>query len=917
MDQKIRGVMAKPILASDIDGTLLPLEDNEHHKRDLLSINELVDAEKVDLILVTGRDIGSTRQVVRESGLPWPRFMIVAMGTEIYWCHKERDSVPEEIVEYGNHLRALAPDFSTSDLAYLLRDIEGLELRPAPKQGPFKLSYFARPTPSNEMALAEAGGPRDVERSLNEMLAERVGQVTERLRQSGVSNARVVSSVNPVWQSAMIDVLPSMVSKAYAIDWWVENQNLSRESIIFCGDSGNDLDAFTAGYKTVVVANAERSVARKAFEFHESQTWRNRFRLSPKSATSGVLEGLRWFGAVSDPDRTEPEMLGATVMSHDTCFFRVWAPRKKNISVCREGAETDGAPVSLVKRDDGYYAAEVSGFRAGDKYRYIINGEHRRADPVSSFQPDGVHEASQIVDHDRFPWQDQANGYVGVTRRDLVIYEMHFGTFTREGTYLAAIDRIADLVSLGVTAIEVLPLAQCSGSRNWGYDGVYLFAPSNNYGTPDDFRRFVDECHAVGIAVIVDVVYNHLGPEGNYLKEFAPYFSRKHGTPWGDALDFDGKHHAAACRFVIENVRYWLQKFHVDGLRLDAVHFMFDDRPANEAILQQVRREVDRVAEDCNWPIHLIGEANIYDHCLLYPEGERGYDAIWADDIMHSIYGVMRPELNLAHRDYRGPQDLAEALEYGYLYTGPKLSRVDAKERQRLHGGDRDEEGCESIDRKYLERLVVGLQTHDCVGNHPQGLRFHQLTDYETQQTASALTMFYPSIPIIFMGEEQATDSPFMFFVDFGNPSLQRAVDRGRKSEYSQHQWKGALNPSDYMAFRRSKCINSPNEGMLMWYRQLISLRRQLSSVGLISAENLRIECDHMVNRYGYRYEDSETGWIQVQANLGRMETLSEFNVPLAGEVLLASDNVVRATAGEEKAISLPANSVVITGELA
>ena len=295
-----------------------------------------------------------------------------------------------------------------------------------------------------------------------------------------------------------------------------------------------------------------------------------------------------------------------------------------------------------------------------------------------------MHGESQVFDPDSFAWTDQQ--WLGIAKRDLVIYELHVGAFTAAGTFRAAIERLHELVELGITAIEIMPVAQSPGRWNWGYDGVGLFAVRNTYGAPDDFKAFVDACHEQGIAVLLDVVYNHLGPEGNYLGDFGPYFSRKHRTPWGEAFNYDGRHAPRVRRFVIENALRRLDEYHLDGLRLDAAHFMFDD--SDPHILGQLRDEVARFAGQKGRTLHLMAETNVYDHRLLATgdTGRSGFDAIWCDCLMHAVYSHGVPDVRLTSRKYAGAPDIAEALERGFLYTGPVMTR-----RDRLTGRRRKE----------------------------------------------------------------------------------------------------------------------------------------------------------------------------------------------------------------------------------
>ena len=533
--------------------------------------------------------------------------------------------------------------------------------------------------------------------------------------------------------------------------------------------------------------------------------------------------------------------------------FRVWAPLAKRVKlkiVHRDGARESVLDWHRMRPDgDGFFSIEIKA-AAGTLYRYKIDENPGRPDPRSRFQPFGVHGPSQVVDSDTYQWQD--NDWQGVSKRDLVIYELHLGSFTSQGTYIGAIERLDDLVDLGITAIEILPLAQSPGKWNWGYDGVNFFAPRNTFGTPDELKSFVDACHARGLAVIIDVVYNHVGPEGNYLSDFGPYASQKHGTPWGDALNFDEQHADQVRQFVIDNVLFWIDEFHFDGLRLDAVHYMFDDSSVH--ILDSIRVAFRQHQSTLDRKTYLIGEANIYDSDLVGAPHikEEHYDAIWSDCIMHSIIKIGHPDLKLTDREYQFT-DLAESLEHGYIFAAPKAVRVTNELRKKHHPAG---------SRKFVESMITALQTHDSVGNHPHGSRLHQLTSVDFQMAAAPLILLYPSIPMIFMGEESAIESPFPFFADFEDQRLRNAVDRGRKHEYPHHNWQGSPLPSNSQAFYSS--VFNPadeNQRVKKWYATILAFRKKGIDAGWLDVENLSFHFDleNHVYRLNYQHGNSMT----------------------------------------------------------
>ncbi len=526
------------------------------------------------------------------------------------------------------------------------------------------------------------------------------------------------------------------------------------------------------------------------------------------------------------------------------------------------------------------------------RYQYVLNDRQRYPDPASSFQPEGVHAASQIIDHGSFPWTDQ--DWPGVAKHDLIIYELHVGTFTPAGTFRAAIERLPELLQLGITAVEAMPVAQTPGSWNWGYDGVGLFAVNQTYGEPDDFKAFVDACHRCGLAVILDVVYNHLGPEGNYLAKFGPYFSDQHHTPWGEALDVDGAESGPIRRYVRENAIHWLDRYHLDGLRLDAVHFIPADQ--SPTMLDDICRDIADFAQTTRRTIHVIAETNVYDEELLTASENRpAYDAIWCDCLMHAIYSQALPDLRLTHRDYQGAKDVATALRHGYLYHGRQPSRVVAEPDEKL-AAHREQK---------MAELVTALQTHDSVGNHARGLRLHALTSKSYQKAAAGLTLLFPTIPLIFMGEEYAANSPFPFFVDFEDLHLREAVDEGRVREYPQKVWGAVPSPSERTTFESAKLagLESGDAEMFAWYQQLIELRKLGLAEGWLTRLLYDIRWRPWPRRFRLAIQELEwnsgacANAITARQVVSNAE-LKPLQVALEGRLLLSSEPMTPSTDG-------------------
>ena len=560
--------------------------------------------------------------------------------------------------------------------------------------------------------------------------------------------------------------------------------------------------------------------------------------------------------------------LGAIPSKNGKTIFRVWAPYANDLQLVIPSTDQQ----KMFSRAQGYWELEFD-CEPGTPYGFSIDGGDPRADPVSRFQPEGVHGLSEVVDPS-FDWNDQ--DWKGITLEDLIIYEMHVGAFTQEGTFLAAIDRLGELAELGVTAIELMPIATAAGRWNWGYDGVNFFAPSANYGRPEDFRKFVDAAHAIGLGVILDVVYNHFGPEGNYLAEFGPYLSENHSTAWGAAPNFDGDHSTEVREFFIGNAIYWLEEFHLDGLRIDAAHCTKDD--GSNHILAEICDRVAAWQAANSQNVIMIAESNVYDPEIVADarQGGIGFDAQWCDDFLHSVFAVFRPGEQLSHRQYEPWSDLEQVLECGFVYQGTL-----AKPRFRPH----------VTERVDTSSLVYSIQNHDFIGNHPLGQRLHQLTSIEQSKAAAALLCLLPSIPMLFMGEEFASPNSFGFFVDFQDPALQQSVVDGRKREYPQHDWSSGLLPTSPEAFQSAK-IGAVEDGELQvrdFYRNVIAIRKRWRRKSLLADEHVTI-CAQEQNRVFevlYRSGEEHAVVVVTLADQPLGETRPEF-----GHCILSSSNV-------------------------
>ncbi|HEX7125217.1 MAG TPA: malto-oligosyltrehalose trehalohydrolase, partial [Thermodesulfobacteriota bacterium] len=501
--------------------------------------------------------------------------------------------------------------------------------------------------------------------------------------------------------------------------------------------------------------------------------------------------------------------LGATPLPDGRVAFRVWAPRCRSLEV--EVTPAGGAPVRVAAARDaeGYYEAVVEG-GPGLRYRYVLDGERARPDPAARALPDGVHGAAEVVDMGAFVWSDAA--WRGRPLHEYVVYELHVGTFTPEGTFEAVIGRLADLRALGVTAIELMPVASFPGDRNWGYDGVGLYAPQRSYGGPEGLARLVDACHEQGLCVVLDVVYNHLGPEGNYLAEFGPYFTDRHKTPWGDAVNFDGPDSAPVRRFVVENAVRWVTEFHVDALRLDAVHGIVDDSPVH--ILRELNDAVQRAARRAGRAVHVIAESDLNDRRVIDRVSAGGYGlaAQWSDDFHHALHALVTGERSGYYADFGRVDQLVKAYTEGFVYTGQRSTY-----RGRPHGTpSRDLPG---------ERFVVFAQNHDQVGNRALGDRLPR----EARPLAAFCILLSPYTPLLFMGEEYGEDAPFQFFTDHVDAEIADATREGRRREFAafaQFAGEEVPDPQDPATFARSKLTGRGDERLRGLFGDLLRMRR-------------------------------------------------------------------------------------------
>ena len=510
-----------------------------------------------------------------------------------------------------------------------------------------------------------------------------------------------------------------------------------------------------------------------------------------------------------------------------TTTFRVWAPTAGSVEV--ELVDSMAQKIPLQRH--GEYFQGTLPAAAGDRYWYWLDGALRRPDPASCSQPDGVHGPSQVRDLS-FAWSDSR--WQGIALDKYIFYELHVGTFTPEGTFDGAISRLDYLCELGITAVELMPVAQFPGKRNWGYDGTFLFAPQNSYGGPDGLKRLVDACHGRGLAVTLDVVYNHLGPEGNYLHGFGPYFTDRYRTPWGDAINFDGPGSDEVRHFFISNALYWISEFHMDALRLDAVHGIYDFSALH--ILQELTDTVHLHGAALGRQIHLIAESDLNDVRMINSPKSGGYglDAQWNDDFHHALRALLTGDKAGYYGDFGKISHLATSFREGFVLSGG-YSTV----RKRRHGN--------SSAAVPPCRLVVFSQNHDQVGNRMRGERSDEHLSTRQLKLAAATVLLSPYLPLLFMGEEYAETAPFPYFVNHGDPELMESVRQGRLTEFSGFTHQGAPpDPGLESTFLSAKVFpEQRSEGghqqIYSFYQELIRLRKECPAFAGLRRDEMQI----------------------------------------------------------------------------
>ena len=571
--------------------------------------------------------------------------------------------------------------------------------------------------------------------------------------------------------------------------------------------------------------------------------------------------------------------------------FSVWAPEARAVAVRIESVSCPLQPT-----DGGWWKGSVESARDQTRYFFQVDNGEPVPDPRSPYQPEGIDGPSQIVDHSRFLWTDAR--WQARPLSSGVIYELHIGTFTPEGTFLSTIERLDYLVALGITHVEIMPVNEFSGRAGWGYDGVDLFAPHHAYGTPDDLKQLVDACHSKGLAVLLDVVYNHFGPAGNYLSRFGPYFTDAYNTPWGSAVNLDQEGCLEVRRFFLDNAAMWLRDYHFDGLRLDAIHAYFDHSAIH--FLEELSSEVDALSSHLGRYFVLIAESDLNDPRVVTPReaGGFGINAQWSDDFHHALHTVLTGENNGYYQDFGALSHLGKALTEAFVYNG-----AYSPNRNRRHG-----------------RPIVGLsghhflayaQNHDQIGNRANGERLSHLASLGRTKIAAALVLTSAYVPMLFQGEEFGASSPFQYFTHHEDPELARKVSEGRRNEFSTFGWEPdrVPDPQDPKTFQRSKLCwdeleHPPHSELLAWHKKLISLRSMHSCLTDGRMENVDVRCNDTAS-----WLTVKRGSVEVICNLGKSRQRVPIPTLLKPTFLLCSEADYELHGGT---IELPKDSVAI-----
>jgi maltooligosyltrehalose trehalohydrolase len=560
-------------------------------------------------------------------------------------------------------------------------------------------------------------------------------------------------------------------------------------------------------------------------------------------------------------------MIGADLLRGEICIFSVWAPEKKRM-VLHIVYPAD-QKINMVKDGFGYFSATVDGISNGCRYYFMPEGKKDYPDPASHFQPEGVHGPSQVIDHGSFVWSDDS--WKGIPLKDSIIYEIHVGTYSKEGTFEAIIQSLDEFSDLGINVLELMPVAQFPGGRNWGYDGVFPYAVQNTYGGPEGLKRLVDACHSKGIAVLLDVVYNHLGPEGNHFNKFGPYFSGKYHVPWGDAINLDDEWSDGVRDYFSDNPGHWSINYHIDGVRVDAIHSIFDSGAMH--FWELTKNKVTQIELRTGRRFYMIAESDLNDPKVIKSTetGGYGFDAQWLDDFHHALYVMLDKEGKNRYGDFVKVEQLVKAYNDGFVHSGEFVPF-----RKKKYGAS-----SMGIDGS---KFVVFNQNHDQIGNRVDGKRLSSLVSFDHLKIASAAIFLSPYIPMIFMGEEYGEDNPFYYFVSHTDKSLVQAVREGRKKEFENYRWlTEPPDPQDILTFENSKIDTNKRNGgkhniLLEWNKTLISLRKTESSLQNTSKNSISAIPNKEYGFLIYRKSENEQDHLLCFFNLD--ESKITFHIP-------------------------------------
>ena len=546
----------------------------------------------------------------------------------------------------------------------------------------------------------------------------------------------------------------------------------------------------------------------------------------------------------------------------DECVFTVWAPGKDRVALVL----SNGASLPMQKDERGYWSVTVAGVHTGDTYQYRLDDDKTFPDPASRSQPQGVHGPSGITDKS-FEWTD--DDWKGLPLSDMIIYELHTGTFSTEGNFEGIISKLDYLLDLGVNAIEIMPVAQFPGERNWGYDGVYPFAVQGSYGGITGLKKLVNEAHRKGIAIILDVVYNHLGPDGNYLSQFAPYYTGKYKTPWGNAINFDDAECDGVRHYYWQNALMWLDEFRIDGLRIDAVHAIWDFSASH--FIDVLQDKVNGLQKKSGRKKVLIAEFDLNNPRYISPREKGGYelDGQWIDEFHHALHSVVTGEVNGYYEDFGEPAHLAKTLKDSYVYTGQY-----SKHRKKHFG---------AMPANPYGQFVVFAQNHDQIGNRLAGDRLSTQLSYEGLKLVAATVLLAPQVPLLFMGEEYGEKNPFQYFIHHSNKELVEMVRKGRREEFKYFEWKDEIpDPQSEETFRQCRLSwaherDEQSARLLAFYKKLIAFRK--SHPAMQGRDRNAIDVYHEDKIIGFTRQHNGH---QIMAVLNFSETPGCFTQPLS-----------------------------------